>query len=55
MCNFIRKVDCVACLLRPPNIRFKEAVPPVYIGESRPKSAIGKRTMPTHRKDPYVS
>ena len=25
----------------------------MYIRESRPKSAIGKRTLPTHRKDPY--
>ena len=43
MCNFIRKVDCVACRLRPPNIRCREAVPPVYIRESHPKSAIGNR------------
>ena len=42
MCNFIRKVACVTCLLRPPNIRCKEEVPPVYIRESRPKSAIVK-------------
>ena len=33
-------------------VRYKEAVPPVYIRETRPKSAIGKRTPPTHRKDP---
>ena len=36
-------------------VRCREAVPPVYIRESRPTSAIGKRTLPTHRKDPFVS
>ena len=57
MCNFIRKVDCVACSGHPifGRVRCREAVPPVYIRESRPKSAIGKRTLPTHRKDLYVS
>ena len=35
-------------------VRYKEAVPPVYIGESRPKSAIVEIALPTQRKDPYV-
>ena len=24
MCNFMRKVDCVTCLLRPPNIQVND-------------------------------
>ena len=35
-------------------VRYKEAVPPVYIRESRPKSAIVEIALPTQRKDLYV-
>ena len=58
MCNLLGKLDCVTNLLRSPNtprVRCEEAVPPVYVWDSRPKPAIVEIPLPTQRKEPYVS
>ena len=35
-------------------VRCEEVVPPVFIRDTRPKSVVGRRTPPVHRKDPDV-
>ena len=58
MCNFMGKLDCVTCCSGHPindRVRCEEAVPPVYVWDSRPKPAIVVIFLPTQRKDSYTS